>query len=351
MNPRTGLSYFEDNVNPVNPQTGIPQFDDSVVGCTVTSIKPATATSPAVLNLDPPAWSASCPVGFDDYGPGEQAVIAGTMQDGEDERVCTFSTHNVSAASLVGKKILSTGLVLWRDDEPIEFVAPSGRGPWARPRVNPSPGWLLKGPRAAKPSDKFSVAFCVGLRALIYPTVEGGRGPAGATETYADGDEFGSEWAVHTFRSRAERAVDTQQAVDAEAARRCKCGNFKTSGMADGLCNGCRAKPTYGAASASGSTSARSAGTRTTAPAQSPTHTAFNGAGNRLGGGGGASGGGGDATATQAHGKKRARVEGAAAPGAEEEYAGINACPRCNMDLSDRGPLRTQRHVEKCNGA
>ena len=93
-------------------------------------------------------------------------------------------------------------------------------------------------------------------------------------------------------------------------------------------------------------TGARSAGTHMT----TPTHTAFNGAGNRLGGGGGVSGGG-DATALQADGKKRARVEGAAAPGAEDKGAGMTACPHCNMDFSELGPIRTMRRVQKCNGA
>ena len=61
--------------------------------------------------------------------------------------------------------------------------------------------------------------------------------------------------------------------------------------------------------------------------------------------------GGGDATALQADGKKRARVEGAAAPGAEDKGAGMTACPHCSMDLSELGPIRMTRHVQRCNGA
>ena len=331
----------------MDPRTGLPYFDESLIGSTIASITPATRTSTAVLHLKPPK-----------QGAGMQAIYAGTP-DNQNNHNGSFETYAAGPDEFIGKTITTTGIVLWKSGEPIAFV----KGP-----LKGSLEGLLKAQKPqgfsweAEPGDKLSVCWAVGgLRGFIFPvmsseynTDDDDLGPTGAQETYADGGEFGAEWAVHTFRkppSRKERALMLLQAASAEAARRCKCGNFKTSGMADGLCNGCRAKPTYGAASASGSTSARSAGTRTTAPAQSPTHTAFNGAGNRLGGGGGASGGGGDATATQAHGKKRARVEGAAAPGAEEEYAGINACPRCNMDLSDRGPLRTQRHVEKCNGA
>ena len=39
----------------------------------------------------------------------------------------------IGAAALVGRKIQSTGFVLWREDEPIAFV----------PHLDPAPGWLL----------------------------------------------------------------------------------------------------------------------------------------------------------------------------------------------------------------
>ena len=327
----------------MDPRTGLPYFDESLIGSTIASITPATRTSTAVLHLKPPK-----------QGAGMQAIYAGTP-DNQNDHNGSFETYAAGPDEFIGKTITTTGIVLWKSGEPIAFV----KGP-----LKGSLEGLLKAQKPqgfsweAEPGDKLSVCWAVGgLRGFIFPvmsseynTDDDDLGPTGAQETYADGGEFGAEWAVHTFRkppSRKERALMLLQAASAEAARRCKCGNFKTRGMADDLCNGCRAKPTSGAASTSGSTSVRSTGTGTAVPAQSPTRTAFSGAGNRLGGG---SGGGGDATATQAHGKKRARVEGQTATSAEDEYAGMNTCPRCNVDLCDRGPLRTRRHVEKCNG-
>lgn len=51
--------------------------------------------------------------------------------------------------------------------------------------------------------------------------------------------------------------------------------------------------------------------------------------------------------ASAAQPKKRTRVEGETPHGAEG-YAAMETCPRCNMDLSDRGPIRSQRHVKNC---
>ena len=107
-----------------------------------------------------------------------------------------------------------------------------------------------------------------------------------------DGEELGSQWPIVRYRDVNDRAADARTAVFAAEARMCRntCGNYKTHGMEDGLCNSCRGGPS------------------TSQPAS----------------------------------KKRSRVE--------EEDTSPKLCPRCGKNLAEMGPLRTERHARNCGG-
>ena len=79
---------------------------------------------------------------------GKQAVYSGTIMANRVGLPCAFETHNISVSALVGKTIVSTGVVLWRQNKPIEFVT----------HLDPAPEWLLTGPRAAnwRPAERLA---------------------------------------------------------------------------------------------------------------------------------------------------------------------------------------------------
>ena len=184
----------------VNPATGLPWFDDGLVGCKIISFEDT------VLHLDR------------ENGTGKQAVYAGTMQanqhSDDEETGDFFDTHNIDEADLVGKKILSTGLVLWRKNGlgPDMFVA----------NLDPAPGWILNGPRAARPGDEVSVCWAVGPDAFVYPRhVEPVRGEDGEVlheaPTGDAGCRFGSFSAWHA------RVLPSANATPAALALRRGC--------------------------------------------------------------------------------------------------------------------------------
>ena len=77
------------------------------------------------------------------------------------------------------------------------------------------------------------------------------------------------DWPAHTFKSVGaladERDIKRRQDAADLAARKCACGNFKTPGHVDGLCNACRSK-----AAPSPSTSAASKVLRPTGSPRCP---------------------------------------------------------------------------------
>ena len=140
----------------------------------------------------------------------------------------------------------------------------------------------------------------------------------------AEGDDWGSAWPVFQYKDRTEEADRRRQKKAELAARKCACGNFKTPGKADGLCNSCR-----GAAVAVESTSKPASATRA-----------------------------GQTTSTFATERKKGIKRPRA--GSDDEAASSEhdikeggtpfECPTCGKDLLRLGAYRRERHLEKCGG-
>ncbi|KAJ1449561.1 hypothetical protein M885DRAFT_572487 [Pelagophyceae sp. CCMP2097] len=129
-----------------------------------------------------------------------------TSDDGDD--VGEFRCGGgVALSELVGKKIVRTSMVVFRDGAPqVDYHGLPESG------------------------DVFGAVWFLEGGGYFYAVNER-RGPAFVIGIWHD--DTGGEWRAFTYRTPAELHA-------ADAALRCRCGNFKSVGVADGLCNGCR---------------------------------------------------------------------------------------------------------------
>lgn len=259
----------------INASTGLPYFDDSVVGCKITGFTSNDGSHDIIKLVD----------SRDDI---KHEIWAGeTNADGAG----FFNLKSVTAATIVGQSIKSVGLALFRASGEL-FI---------QPHLDPAPAHLFRGPSAAKSGERMGVAFVLSGGGTVFPTRDrAGQEPIGCMLMCEDGEDVTDvDWPAHTFKSVGaladERDIKRRQDAADLAARKCACGNFKTPGHVDGLCNACRSK-----AAPSPSTSAAS---------------------------------------------KRKCAE------PENPFDNVNVCPHCSKDLSALGPLRTERHITRCDQA
>ena len=280
----------------VNPQTGLPTYCNGLNGATILKVSERDASDDT--------HKQSIDLKLPDNDEYNNILFAGTLKDFENDTPGFIQFKGITAKEAVGKKILSTGLVLWRSSGPI-FVERLLSGSSIPPALN--------GPNKPKSREEMSPCWALMGGGMFYTTRDReGTAPAGAVEMVADGDDWGAEWAVHTFKDKSDTAK-AQKKADADLdARKCRCGNFKTPNYADGLCNACRGTAGSPAADVVGRTAANAALNRV---------TPF----------------------------KRSRTE--EEEEAENKYADIKSCPKCEKDLSSLGPLRKLRHVTRCSPA
>lgn len=148
--------------------------------------------------------------------------------------------------------------------------------------------WRDGAPRkvAPKSGDQMVIVWHLRGGGMLYPCADvGATSPAGAAEVFME--DNGSMWPLLTHKNAADLAAEKRQQAADLAGRKCACGSFKTPGQADGLCNACRSK-------------------------------------------------------------KRARSEPAVDHRPSTVHRAATKCPTCGKDLSELGPLRTERHVKKC---
>lgn len=169
--------------------------------------------------------------------------------------------------ALVGQTIVHTVRLPWRGGSPCSNAAP-------------------------KSGDQMVIVWHLCGGGILYPCAEdpgGTRRPAGAAEVFME--DNGSEWPLTTFKTAADVAAEKRQKAAELLNRKCGCGNFKTPGHADGLCNSCRSK-------------------------------------------------------------KRARDDDVGEDSRpSKDPRADSKCPHCGKDLSELGPLRTERHVKKCGSS
>ena len=205
-----------------NQYTGLPIYDDGLIGATITKYEP----------LNDNAFHASwLTLSSLDFG----CVLLTQDRDGGFFKCVDKNLVDVAPENLVGQKIESMGHVLWRYDGPHIIIEPG--------ELHES---FFVGPKAM--TLVTAAWFLSGGGTLYASCDEECTLPAGCIEVIGIDDQTGCEYPVLKVEPpakdkaiKAASAKATRAARDL-AARKCvaACGNFKTEGMADGLCKDCR---------------------------------------------------------------------------------------------------------------
>ena len=135
----------------INPKTSLPHFHD-LTGMTIVRVQEERRGSePACVALDVDNQIlAGMDLDFDDDGPPG-----------------FFHTQGLTAAQCVGKKIVSTGIIVWRASR-LDVV----------PRIDPAPPYLFQGPHKIRSEEERACA---------------GRSRAAASSTVRDSRPRGHE--------------------------------------------------------------------------------------------------------------------------------------------------------------
>ena len=141
----------------INPKTSLPHFHD-LTGMTIVRVQEERRGSePACVALDVDNQIlAGMDLDFDDDGPPG-----------------FFHTQGLTAAQCVGKKIVSTGIIVWRASR-LDVV----------PRIDPAPPYLFQGPHKIRSGEQMSVCWALEGGGVIYSTrlaTARARNPLGAS--------------------------------------------------------------------------------------------------------------------------------------------------------------------------